>query len=1760
MHCSHCNRQRPPGTKFCVLCGSALVARDEAEIREELSRVEWLLGELPRWDVTLVSRADAKRLALFYEQQLEWMRAELSGVSQTPSVSPMTSPVSEVAAAISAPAPELVEQPSTTETLAPPEQLIASSEVVPEVVPESEVRVLPPLSQRRTLPSEHPLEAREPDAPEVVVVQEASAWSRVWKPFLTDSVGWFVGGFLILAGVYWLVADAWDGMTSLIRAATVFGLAAGWTLAFFAWSKFLLRREVTAPAGRMLERLSAAMAPLATVAINPTTGSTQTASLMHDAPLVFWPLVLGWSAVSGWLAFRATKRVDDRGALPLGAAFALAATMMGTAPMLTGLGVHATWLSVLPVALAAWAFSYGPRQEPSANQFLVAAFAWPVTLFVARLEVALVMAGVPLTLTLLAPVLAAGVASVRWLQKRPERAADAWSVLVVMLQVGLLFASIDLFTPKPAFVVTALIGAVTAWSFSRERVSLNSARWLPVAYVFAYLAYQRIDQIVPPAVREAFNQLKASLGYSTAPMPASYGSVYAALFVIGVGVLASVWARSKHTMTQREGSVLLDTTAVASGLSSLLAIASLQTDARPALIATPLLAVATLLFALRSGRLALTLAGTLGALCAAAALGVGLEAPVWAGVIAVVLAGASIPALGAHRVTLSLGAGVLGLSGLAVGLLVAPSFGATMTVGLSSVALLAVARNLDVEELLDLSWAGPVLTVVAASRWLAPSYAPMVLAGFTAMGAGLSLLGGRWKSTRLLMVVGALSAVVWHFLVPTTALWPGVTMLLAALTLLLASRTEEGVSVALETGASTLALATLLPQFVFPWPSPLVPQVVAGALVAFASVWSVLRGRSFRVSWISAVAVVMTLTCCVEARGETLVVAAVIALLATPALLAAVTVPLASLLVAFFSTLHPDAQLPLIFSAHALVLAALALLDRSAWARRTLLNAQAPSGSTLRWALVAWPAAVMSALWLVPALAMRPTFDWLPTAVALVAPVLWSFGLERRGARLFSVALVSATVWWVGGAFLLVAPVVAVAMAFTLRSGQKTRDLVLDRLTVGVIGTAAVFSAMVSVQTEASSAVFIAWSVALLVLPAGALAVRLVLAAVVVVLAPSLLVAGVSVGALIAIGFALRHVPELSARLLGARSVEFAQAVASFSAVSLAVAIFVREPSMQTQALIVGSLLSAALLLGFSVLLPIAMLVGAVDFHLAERGHLDALYPFAPWLATAAAGLAVVLRRGFALEAVEEVWDRIGTAGKGLDLSLWAGAALLVCCSFASPSLLWLVPALVLLVTPKPLESVFAVTLIAGTLMLKLPTLEGSVYLAAFGAALAWFGALRDSEASQTRLHLGWVLVLASLGFSADLHAWQMPVCWTLAAVTSWAVVRTVPGLRWVGWAGVWAASHAVLAWAGLALSTGAPKELILPWFALASILVALRPALTPSIPQHARIGLVLRGIAITELSAGMLLCPGGYGREAIAVVLAAGLSLWLAWREAKEDEPRGVWLGTLALTTGFVLTRVLAGGDVGLVESVAALVVAGAASLLASRLPDSLPKVTKALTSVATWWPVLGLVTAPWSSPTSVAVLLVAFAVHYTLLAQQEGLKPLASVLSAVAFNGAVLTMWFGSGWGEAQYVLVPMGLSGLVLVQVFSKELGDAWSARLRAVAVGLVYAAAAFRPLAIDAPWAFFLCVALCVAGVGAGIALKVRSFVTLGSVFLVTTVVATLVRWGVREPRLGALFLSGLGLAVVAFMVVVTTKKAELLERYKRVRGALERWDA
>ena len=81
----------------------------------------------------------------------------------------------------------------------------------------------PPLRPRPAVPRAERVAAAlldaAPDAPSVEdrVVEEASTWSRIWKPFLNESIGWFIGAFLIVAGTFYGVSSAWEGLSSTAR-------------------------------------------------------------------------------------------------------------------------------------------------------------------------------------------------------------------------------------------------------------------------------------------------------------------------------------------------------------------------------------------------------------------------------------------------------------------------------------------------------------------------------------------------------------------------------------------------------------------------------------------------------------------------------------------------------------------------------------------------------------------------------------------------------------------------------------------------------------------------------------------------------------------------------------------------------------------------------------------------------------------------------------------------------------------------------------------------------------------------------------------------------------------------------------------------------------------------------------------------------------------------------------------------------------------------------------------------------------------------------------------------------------------------------------------------------------------------------------------------------------------------------------------------------------------------------------------------------
>ena len=151
------------------------------------------------------------------------------------------------------------------------------------------------------------------------------------------------------------------------------------------------------------------------------------------------------------------------------------------------------------------------------------------------------------------------------------------------------------------------------------------------------------------------------------------------------------------------------------------------------------------------------------------------------------------------------------------------------------------------------------------------------------------------------------------------------------------------------------------------------------------------------------------------------------------------------------------------------------------------------------------------------------------------------------------------------------------------------------------------------------------------------------------------------------------------------------------------------------------------------------------------------------------------------------------------------------------------------------------------------------------------------------------------------------------------------------------------------------------------------------------------------------------------------------------------------------------------------------------------------------------------------------------------------------------------GSGFGELQLLLIPLGLTLLVLARVFHTELSPGAGVKLRAWGMGLMYVAVAWKPLTVTALPALVLCVVVCLGGVALGALWRIRSYVVLGSGVLVTTVLATLVRSGLAEPRLGAVFLSLLGLTVVVVMVAITTKREELQARLASMQRVMATWE-
>jgi hypothetical protein len=1794
MYCEPCRVERSGTARFCVICGSRLHERVREEIAADLAQVRWLLAELPAWDPSSVTPRARQYVVERYRQRETIL---LAALDEAPTgASPVGQAIRSSLAVSPAPVPQeapFIASEVEGQTQAAPHPATASEQHEPATpataLGGNDPGTSKPVARWPALPAALlDVEADQPTT-EDRIVTVASTWSRVWKPFLNESIGWFIGAFLILSGTFYFVADAWSGMTSTTRALVVFALAGAWTLGFSAWAQFLWRREATRGAARVLRLIGAAMAPLAPLAVGP---------VVLDHPFLTGLPVLAWSVIASALALGVTRDLQRVSLRNVPFAMGACATMMGLAPWAAPLHDAALWLMLIPVGLL-WANSRSDvrTQNTQARLFAFLSPLYLALLFGARLHFALKADA--LSWGTWAPFLALGLSAALELRSplgvdgRPrwEHAAEPISILVVGAQLGLMaWAALG---SAPALFVTSAIGAHTTWRLLKGSTSALAPRWIYPLYGFSCFAWQFCGQLVPGPAKQLLAEIKRGLGYqAAAEMPASYDAIYAALFVIAGAVLAVAWLSAKDTRLRLWAEPLLRCTWVTSLLVGALALVSVGDDARPALISIPLLTALCLGVGFWIDRPSFTRTG------AGLTFALALTWIVWLGAsasalplaaLALGLALLSVPASKEHRFDLSLAAAAM----VPISVLLAWSSPGQPAQVLALAAAFAaawlVARNLDLAWAQESAWVLiPIVVARAAVLW-APEYIGLALAA-TALGLGLLARSqGRLQHLEPGSALAALAAPMWQLVLqenPAAPIFLGAVLALGAAALVAGARRASTRSTAGWRDAVALCFAAAAvasgPDQFRTWRdwSPVDAVAAYGLLGLLASAWASWRGRRWRPALLAALSVCGIGFACVWAEwlgrpaspALAAALGAVGVLLTMRALLPSISVPLASLF-----ALRASEGNPAVLLALAIGLSLLALLEEADLTWTHVLGKRQ----------VAWAASV-SALVTLGAMFLETEYRsiftgpvapglWLP---AVVLPLVWV-----RATRSGVLAIALAPLVFLGAgeknpsaAWVVVAALIAlthlVAWVPALRDvlfGSEDSKRVQARFAPFALGGAAILGATLLIDGGTG----LPWAVLMLLAAGEVLAARLAIAAAFSAATSGL--APIAATVLVALAFVERLFPRVVSRALGARSRPNTVWAAAISAVALAgfaAATAGVEEVSQSAWLFGATLVAAAVLLNLRWLLSSAVLATAIPLSLAEHSEaIEAHLPQSAWVAFAAALLASLLRERSWQEKVRGVWAKLNCPVLGdLASPLWVGAALtsgavlLIGGHQSTVAAPLLATCALLFVTPHRHQVAIAAGLSAGVVLWVVPLPVAAAVLGGLGFILCLGGALLEKRhpVGVAWHHAGWALSLLALGFGNSLHHPATAIAWGFAAACAVVIAHRNPAVEWIRWTGLAAGAHVGLFYLGLALSTGAPRELILPWLSAVSLLLGAAALFLSQARTRQRLGsgwgLMMLGVA--ELLMSVVMLDGVHGREALVVSVGVAIALWaLARRVLAADDASSATLAGVLIPVGFVgLRGLLLGHPPDAVEAIASLMAgAGVGALARLLFGAGLKKSARVARGFAFAWPLVGLLAAPWHAPWTICLLLIAQSAHFAIVSRDAAVRRLAALTSTAAFNGAMAAGFLASKTGSAEYLLIPFGLSLLVLLNVFEGDVAEGTRAKLRAVAVSLVYAAAAFKPLTFDAPWALWICVGLCVVGVALGIMLKIRSYVYLGTAFMVTTVIANLVRYGVREPRLGAALLSGLGLAVVGFMVLITTRRSELLTRYQKARELLQTWE-
>lgn len=166
--------------------------------------------------------------------------------------------------------------------------------------------------------------------------------------------------------------------------------------------------------------------------------------------------------------------------------------------------------------------------------------------------------------------------------------------------------------------------------------------------------------------------------------------------------------------------------------------------------------------------------------------------------------------------------------------------------------------------------------------------------------------------------------------------------------------------------------------------------------------------------------------------------------------------------------------------------------------------------------------------------------------------------------------------------------------------------------------------------------------------------------------------------------------------------------------------------------------------------------------------------------------------------------------------------------------------------------------------------------------------------------------------------------------------------------------------------------------------------------------------------------------------------------------------------------------------------------------------------------------------------------------------------VAAGAALNAALAILWQDLSLTDPQFYLVPLGVSVLVLVQMFRQEIPRDWHDPLRYLGAALILVTPSFQIVDGSVPHMVYLLVGS-ISIVLVSMGLRVRALLYAGSGFLLADLVAMITN--ASRHNMNVLWITGLGVgaAVVVVAAICENHREDLLQRMRQLAARLEAWE-